>query len=164
MIFAGFVQKTSDTLDRALTVVTVMLLGAMTIVTFAQIIFRVFFTALIWSEEVARYMLVWLTFLGAGCVHKRSGHIAAAILHGLVPTNARKFFQILTHLICMVVFGVIIYYGILYVQVTSAQLSAAMRIPMRYIYIAIPLSGAVMMLNSISHILQTCASQEVPTK
>jgi TRAP-type C4-dicarboxylate transport system permease small subunit len=65
----------------------------------------------------------------------------------------------------MAVFGVMIYYGVIYVQVTSAQLSAAMRIPMQYIYIAIPLSGSIMMLHSISNILQLfVAKEEVQNK
>ena len=164
MIVAKFVQKVSDTLDRALTVVTVALLGAITVITFAQIIFRAFFSALIWSEEAARYMLVWMTFLGAGCVHKRSGHIAVALLHSLVPGVSKKFFQVLTHLVCVAVFAVMIYYGVNYVQVTSAQLSAAMRIPMRYIYMAIPLSGAVMMLHTVSHILRICTDKEAQSR
>ena len=164
MAITKFVQKLSDGLDQTVTVVTVMLLAAVIIITSSQIIFRVFFSALIWSEEAARYILVWITFLGAGCVHKRSGHIAVKTLHDLVPIRSKKFFQILTHLICMVIFAIMIYYGTRYVLVTSAQLSPAMRIPMQYIYIAIPLSGSIMMLHSISNLLQICTSKEVQAK
>lgn len=154
MTIAGVVFKVSDWVDQVATVMTVILLGAMTIVTTSQIIFRTFFTALIWSDEAARYMMVWLTFIGAGCVHKRSGHIAINMFGDLLPVRCQKYFRIFTQLICLLAFLVVIYFGIEYVRLTHAQLSAAMRIPMRYMYIAMPLGAAIMFIHSIAHIFQ----------
>ena len=154
------VQKASDVVDKYTTVVTVMLLGGMTIITTAQIIFRVFFTALIWSEELARYMLVWLTFFGAGCVHKRAGHIAVNFLQELLPFNMRKVFQVVAQLLCITVFGIMIYYGFWYMQLMGNQLSAAMRIPMRYMYTAIPVGGIILLLHSLSRLTLIIAQKE----
>ena len=43
----------------------VLMIGAMVIITTAQIICRIWFTALSWSEEVTRFLLIWATFLGS---------------------------------------------------------------------------------------------------
>ena len=161
MVAFGAIHKASELVDRAATVLIVALLAAMTVVTFSQIIFRVFFTALIWSEEIARYMLVWLTFIGAGSVHKRMGHISIDLLRNALPAKVQKPFQIVTHLICVVAFVVVVYFGIAYIQVTQAQLSAAMRIPMWYAYIAMPIGGATMLLHSVSHILKILVKERV---
>lgn len=158
------IQKASDAVDRASTALTVILLGAMTIVTFMQIICRVFFSALSWSEEAARYMLIWITFIGAGCVHKRAGHISITFIQDIVPGKARKLLQILTQLLCIVVFAVATYYGFSYMQLMGAQLSAAMRIPMRYMYAAIPVGCIVLLLHSVSQIVQICTKKEAETE
>jgi TRAP-type C4-dicarboxylate transport system permease small subunit len=160
---ARSIQKASDALDRVCTVITVMLLGAMTVVTFAQIVFRVFFSALSWSEELARYALIWLTFIGAGCVHKRAGHISITILQDILPGRTHKVFQILSQLLCITVFLIAIFYGFSYVKLMGTQLSAALRIPMRYMYAAIPLGCIVMTLHSAANIAQMCAKKEVET-
>ena len=164
MIVVRSIKKASDTLDRVCTVISVLLLGVMTVVTFAQIICRVFFSALFWTEEVARYALVWITFIGAGCVHKRVGHISITIFQDLLPGKARKVFQILTQLLCITVFLVAIYYGFSYTQLMGKQLSAALRIPMRYMYAIIPLGCVVMTLHSAALIAQICARKEAETE
>ena len=46
-------------------------LTAMILIITLQIIFRVFFQALVWSEEAARYLLVWTSFLGAVLAYRR---------------------------------------------------------------------------------------------
>ena len=54
-------------------VIFVMLL-LMVIITGAQIVCRIFFKSLQWSEEATRYLLIWCSMLGAGCVYKHGGH------------------------------------------------------------------------------------------
>jgi len=132
----------------------------MTVTTFAQIMGRVLFTALSWSEELARYLLVWLTFIGAGCVHKRAGHISITILQDLVTKKARNVLLLCAHLLCITVFLAAIYYGFSYMKIMGSQLSAAMRIPMRYMYSAIPLGCFVLMLHSIAQIVKIFAPKE----
>ena len=76
MAVAKAINKVSDLLDKICSVILVAMLAGMVLTTSLQIICRVFFTALSWSEEVTRYLLVWSTFLGAGCVYKKGGHIS----------------------------------------------------------------------------------------
>ncbi len=154
------VQKVSETVDRAATALTVILLGAMTIITFTQIICRVFFTALSWSEEAARYLLVWLTFIGAGCVHKRAGHISISLLTGVIPKGPSKALQILAQILCILVFVAAIYYGFSYMQMMGTQRSAAMHIPMRYMYAAIPVGCILLLLHSVASISDICIKKE----
>ena len=66
MIVRG-IHKISDALDKIAEAVIVIMLGAMVLITGAQIVCRVFFTALAWSQEATRYLLIWSTLFGAGC-------------------------------------------------------------------------------------------------
>ena len=75
----------SDALDKLCSVLIVVMLGLMVIITGAQIICRTWFTALTWSDEVTRYLLIWSTFLGASVVYRHSGHISVTIVQDAVP-------------------------------------------------------------------------------
>ena len=85
----GF-HKLSDVLDTICSYIIVVMLGAMVVITGAQIVCRMAFTALSWSEEATRYLLVWSSFLGASCVYKHSGHISITFVQDMVPAAFSK--------------------------------------------------------------------------
>ncbi|MDR2825590.1 MAG: TRAP transporter small permease [Deltaproteobacteria bacterium] len=147
MVVAKLIHKLSDRLDSVCGVLCVFFLTSMVLITGLQVVCRMYFTALAWSEELTRYFLVWSTFLGAACVYKRMGHINVTIIRGLFPPKVQKTLQVLVHLLCTVFFIIAIYYGIKYMNIQSRQLSAAMRIPMRWVYLAIPLGCGIMLLH-----------------
>lgn len=154
MIIVQGIHKLSDLLDKVMEVVIVFMLGAMVAITGAQIVCRIFFTSLAWSEEATRYLLIWSTLLGAGCVYKHAGHISISILQDILPGKARDVLQIVIHGICVFLFLLILYYGILYFGRQGKQLSPAMRLPMRYIYTCIPIGCGVMAFHALDAVLQ----------
>ena len=147
-------HKLSNWLDNACGVLCVICVTAMVLLTGAQIVCRLCFTALVWSEEVSRYLLVWSTFLGASCVYKRLGHINVTLIRELFPPSLQKLMQITVHILCGAFFLLAVYYGIKYMGLQSRQLSAALRIKMSYIYIAIPLGCGIMALHVVDLLLQ----------
>ena len=159
----GFVRgcnRVSATIDKVCLAVVVVMLAVMVGLTCSQIICRLFFKALSWSDEATRYLLVWSTFLGASCVYRANGHIAITALHGLITHKMKKAVQILIHLLCIVVFVVALYYGIQYAGKQSAQLSPSLRMPMSYMYAAIPAGFSLCLLHAINHIVQLLAGEE----
>jgi TRAP-type C4-dicarboxylate transport system permease small subunit len=153
MIVRG-IHKFSDLLDKAMEVVIVAMLGIMVVVTGAQIVCRVFFTSLSWSEEATRYLLIWSTLLGAGCVYKHAGHISITLLQDLLPEKAKDVIQILIHGLCILLFALIVFYGIKYFGKQGKQLSATMRLPMKYVYTCIPLGAGIMIVHGVDAVLQ----------
>lgn len=161
MAFPKAINKVSDLVDKVCCIIVVVLLAGMVLVTSAQIICRVFFSALSWSEEVARYLLVWSTFIGAGCVYKKGGHISVLIVQELLPTKLRKLVRTLVHVLCGVFFLLAVYYGFKYMGKQGTQLSAALRIPMSLMYMAIPVGSSVMLLHAFNAIIQLFVGKEV---
>ena len=138
----------SDALDKICSVAIVIMLGLMVIITTAQIIFRLFFHALTWSDEVTRYLLIWSTFLGASVVYHHSGHISVTTLQDKVPAKAAKALRVLVHAVCFVLFTVLLVFSVRYcfkLNKTATTLS----IKMKYIYTCIPISMAIMMVHSL---------------
>ena len=134
-------------------IVIVAMLGIMVVVTGAQIVCRVFFTSLSWSEEATRYLLIWSTLLGAGCVYKHAGHISITLLQDLLPEKAKDVIQILIHGLCILLFALIVFYGIRYFGKQGKQLSATMRLPMKYVYTCIPLGAGIMIVHGVDAVL-----------
>lgn len=137
-------HKISNWLDNVCGVVCVICIAAMVVLTGAQILCRVAFTALDWSEELTRYLMVWATFLGASCVYKRMGHISVTVLQDMVPPRMATFMKVICHLLCGMFFILAAVYGTEYLTMQSFQKSAALRIPMSYMYLAIPIGCSIM--------------------
>lgn len=135
-------------LDKVCSALIVFMLGAMVILTGAQIICRTWFTALSWSEEVTRYLLIWSTFLGATVVYRHNGHISVSLLQDAVSPKLRKALQILVHVICFVLFAVLLHYSARYC-IKLKKTATAMPIKMKYIYSCIPVSMGIMMLHAL---------------
>lgn len=146
-------RKLSDTINKVCLTICVALLGAMVVVTFVQIICRVFFTALSWSEELARYFLIWASLLGAGCVYKSGSNIAVLFVQGLLPEKLKNFARILVHILCGIFFVLVIYHGFRYMGMMGTQKSAALHVPMKYMYLAIPLGCGIMGIHALDAIL-----------
>lgn len=141
--------------DRAGELLCLVMVLTMVFVTGAQIVFRVFFTALTWSEELTRYLLAWSSFIGASCVYRHAGHINITLIQDHMPPAARRAVKILVHCICAVFFGLMIYYGIAYAYQMRRQLSPAMRIPMCWMYASIPFGGGLLLLHAVDALMTT---------
>lgn len=161
MSVAKAVKKASDVIDRICCGIVVLTMGGMVLFTSVQIIARVFFQALSWSEEATRYLLIWSTFIGAGCVYKRKGHINVTFVQDLVKGNAKKLVQTFVHLLCAAFFAIAVYFGIKYLGKQGSQLSAALRIPMKLMYMAIPVGCGIMLLHAVSAVFDLWENKEV---
>lgn len=109
--------------------------------------------SLFWSEELARYLLVWLTFLGASVAYRRSIHPGIDILHVQMPASLQKISAIFIHLISMVLFGIMVFFGIKFSFFVRLQISPALYLPKWIVFSIIPLSGLIFMLHGVSFLL-----------
>ncbi len=82
-----WLQKTSDVLNKVAVVFLGIALAVMTVVVFAQVIFRMIGASLPWSEEFARYTMVFLTYIGASVGVKYKSHISVEAVVGILPSN-----------------------------------------------------------------------------
>lgn len=155
------INKISDFVDKVGCWFVILTMAGMVFFTTIQIIARVFFQALSWSEEVVRYLLVWSTFIGAGCVYKRGGHINVTFIQDMFKGNSKKYAQSLVHILCAAFFVIALYFGVKYMGKQGRQLSAALRIPMNLMYMAIPVGCGIMLLHAVSAIFSSFEKKEV---
>ena len=154
-------QKISDWLDKICGAIIVVMIGAMVVITTAQIICRTWFTALTWSDEVTRYLLIWSTFLGATCVYRHGGNIYITFVQNAFPKKVSRILRILVHAICLVLFAVLLYYVCRYVTKLN-KTATVLPIKMKYVFLCVPISMGICMYHAlVMAIEQLGAAKEV---
>lgn len=91
---------------------------------------------LVWCEELARYCMVWLIFVGISAGVKKGAHIGVDALVNILPKNIRKIVNVVTNVLVTGLYG---YLTLLSADITlgireTGQVSPAMQIPMYLIY------------------------------
>lgn len=131
-----------------MTVVVVFTIG-MVLTTFAQVIFRgALNRPLAWSEEVARYLFVWIVFIGGAWAVPDDAHFRMDLLLSLTRGLSRRL-VIWFSCACMAVFAlVMLVYGVYLVFSVASQISPALRISMAIPYSALPLSGLLIIIHA----------------
>lgn len=110
-----------------------------------------------WTEELARFLLIWIGILGAAYASGKKMHLAIDLLQpSLSPSGQKKVIFIINVLIICFVLGVLVIGGIrlIYITNTLGQLSPALRIPMSVIYSVLPLSGFLIIYYKVSDLLE----------
>ena len=126
----------------------ILLLVAMACIVFANVVLR--YTtgdSIVWAEEVARHLMIWVTFLGAGLVLRFGGHVAIDNLHQAVSTRAARWLRTVVAVGIGVFCLVMTYFSVLYVWATRFQTTAATDIPISFIYLAMPVGGALLLVH-----------------
>jgi TRAP-type C4-dicarboxylate transport system permease small subunit len=126
----------------------IVLLVAMACIVFVNVVLR--YTtgdSIYWAEEVARHLMVWVTFLGAGLVLRFGGHVAIDNLHRAAGPRWARWLRLLV-LVCLGLFFLFMaYHAGRYVWVTRFQTTAATDIPFAWIYAALPLGFVLLFLH-----------------
>lgn len=140
----SFLHRTERLIDAALRPVVFAGMAALIGVITLQIVSRVFFQAVGWTEEVARFLLVWITFLGATLAFQRGRHIAVTFLVDALPGRLARLARIAASLVVLGFMIALVSIGWEYMQVQSFQKSASLRLSMTWVYAVMPLCAALM--------------------
>ena len=126
------------------------LLAALTVVVFSQVIARyVLQTPLSYSEELARFLLMWLSMLSAAYAFRMKSHFALRILVERLPEIIQRKVSIAVHVIVTCFFLLILYQGVKYVLGVSGHIAPALQIPMEIPYSSIIVGSALIVWESV---------------
>lgn len=119
-------------------------LAAMSLIVFVNVALR-YLTAesIVWAEEVARYLMIWLTFLGIGPVLRIGGHVAIDNLQDAVPPALARLLRLLIVAVILGFCVLLIWVGMGYARRTIVQTTPVLEIPFGYVAAAIPIGGAL---------------------
>jgi TRAP-type C4-dicarboxylate transport system permease small subunit len=127
---------------------------ALFVIVVVAIIFRYGFDqAVSWTEEVPRYILVWISFLAAASCVLRREHVGFDVLFNALPKAMRRVLGIFLSLLIMGFGWVVFRYGITFVQDFGSDLMETIPYTNYWYYPAMPISGFLIMVFSLKLII-----------
>ena len=146
-----------DKLNRVLEVILIMLLGVMVLNVSWQVFSRyVLANPSSFTDELARYLMIWLGVLGTAYVSGKRLHVAIDILHSQLSLSSQKTMQkVIFSIVILATFLIFIIGGsrLVYLSYLLGQKSAALQIPLYLVYVCVPLSGACIVFYKISDLI-----------
>ena len=116
------------------------ILAAMSSLVFANVALRYTTNfSITWAEEVARYGMIWMTFLGAGLALRHGAHAAMDNLQEALGSRLARVLRAVVVLLLLAFCGTVVWMGWEYMGRMSRQVTPATRISFGYIYAAMPI-------------------------
>ena len=132
-------------------VITLIMVGSI----FLQVIMRyVFNNSLSWSEELGRYLFIWMSWIGVSLGAKYGQHIKIEVLVNKFSFKIRHMVNIFSELTVIGVNLVCVYYGYFLVNmlINAKTISAPLQINQAWGYAAVPVGCALMIIRDIQSI------------
>ena len=149
-------MKLLDKLNKLEEGFVMVCFAVMGIVLALQIFMRyVLNSPLIWSEELARYVFVWATFIGAGYGVRKKIHISVELFYGLMPRKLKLAVTIFTNTLCVLAFAYLIPWSFVVLKDQVNIKSSAMQISMSLVFAAVPLGCFIVCLRLIGDTVHT---------
>lgn len=128
--------------------ITMMFIVIMVSAVFLQVVSRALFSySFAWTDELVRYMMIWVIFLGIGICFKYREHISIDLLFNRLSFPLQKALQVIIALLCMFFALLLIVKGLELSGKTMVNKTLSLQIPMGYVFYVIPASGVLIILN-----------------
>jgi TRAP-type C4-dicarboxylate transport system permease small subunit len=144
-------------IDRVLAKVLIVIMSMMVFNVLWQVFTRfIAGTPSSFTDELARYLMIWLGILGAAYVSGKNMHVAIDVLPQRAQPSTQKKIKLLVYvLIIAFAFFALVIGGarLVYITYVLNQQSPALQIPLALVYLAIPISGILIVYYKISDII-----------
>lgn len=158
--FGGALQRA---LTRLLEAAAGLMLVAIVLIVFAGVVSRYFLhIGLGWTEEAARFLLIWMMFVGATAAVSRWSHFRLALLTNWIPRRLHRPVDVFAIGVVVAMSLILVRYGIDITRVSWAQTSPMLDWPMGWIYLVVPASGALMLLFGLAHLAGALRGRDLP--
>ena len=137
-------------LRAATRALVIALFAAIVVIVFAQVVWRFLFNApFSWSEELARYLQTWLILLGSAVCVRKGLHLTVDYAVHSLPAAAERPLRILALSGVVFFLGVVFASGLALIAATANQMTPALGIPIRVVYLALPVGALLMLLEAL---------------
>jgi len=146
---------------KVLFVVVSSMFGLLVIVAFSQVVLRfVFGDPPSWTEELTRYLQVWIVLLTSSICIKEGAHLMVDYLVHYLPFHLKKILKLIVMFLIMVFVSVLIVYGTKMIILIGFPSSPALHLRMGIVYLVFPVAGILMWLESLIVFFETLYSSD----
>lgn len=134
-------------------ILMVILLGAISLVIFAQVIARLFSKGIPWAEELCRYCFVYTGMISAGYCIRRGVGLRVDALYGFFPKWMKLVVDYAGKILITAVYAYLAW-GSIGLIANTTNLSTAIQLPMKYVYMAIPLGFGLGTIRGVQDLIK----------
>lgn len=144
-------------LVRGLEWLLILMLGTMVVLVFGNVVLRYGFNSSItFSEEVSRFLFVWLVFIGSVLMLRDNGHLGVHTVTKKLPLAGKKFCKLLSDLMTLACCVMLSIGAWKIIGMNMANIAPVSRIPLGVVYLACMICSvgmSILLLGSISRLL-----------
>lgn len=150
-----------DGVNAVVTIIVAALLAIVAVSVMGQVTVRFVLTAFginisaPWTEELARYTLIWMVFLGAAVGVRHAKMIALEFGVRKLPARVGVPVRYAVMILSMAFFGLLLWVGLDFIELGRSETSPVLGITKDRVYWAMPVGMALMILNSLALIAET---------
>lgn len=150
-------EKVSKYLERLLNIFMAAALGMMVILVFGNVVLRYLFNSgITWSEEMSRYLFIWLTFLGAIGAFKSKEHLGVDMLVRRLPKRAKKVVLVISDLLMLFVLFLVLEGSWKMTMINMDSKAPATGLPLSFVYgtgILVSVAMGLILINNLYKVL-----------
>jgi TRAP-type C4-dicarboxylate transport system permease small subunit len=152
MNFLHPVERISAMVNKITINATVILFTTMTLIVWVQIFFRfILGGGFAWSEEIAKFLMVWMALLGSSVLFHEGGHIAINFF--ISKFSFLRYILMFHAILSAVLFSLLIYYGVDYAAFGFKSISPASGIRKFWPYLSIPVGGGLLLIQAFARFI-----------
>lgn len=145
---SSWIKKTSEVIYRIERPVLGILIAAVVILLFSNVILRYLFNApLAWADEIARFLFTWTSFIGASAAIKKKGHVAIDNFVTRLSARNQAGVKLIGNSAIIIAMVFLIVYSIMMMKMFSSASLSSVAIPQNYLYVSLPLSAFFMIIH-----------------
>ncbi|MEK3992249.1 TRAP transporter small permease [Robertmurraya sp. FSL R5-0851] len=156
----GFINLV-DLLNHWLFNFLAIVFGGIAILTVYQVFARyVLNSPLVWSEEIIKYLMIWIVLLGTAIALRKGLLISVEIVLHIVPKKIQKVMQIIITLFNITFLFLLVQYGFTILETIQGQTTGAIELPVSWTYAAIPVASIIALVNCIAVFIEIFISKD----
>jgi TRAP-type C4-dicarboxylate transport system permease small subunit len=131
-------------------------LASAVVIAFSNVIARfVIGNSIDWSEEVCKFLVVWMAYGGSAYAFKMGANIGVSFFVDRLSEKAQLYIGVITDIIIMLFYAILGYYGLLRVidLIQKGQVSTAARVPLWLPYLAIPIGSVLVIIRLLQQLI-----------
>ena len=152
-------QTISNVITKIMKALMILFVAYMVFAIGAEVIARYLFKhSFFWANESARYIMIWMIFLGAAEIVFNNEHVKVTVIEDMLKGIGKSILNFVQDIIGLIMAGITCYSGFFLMKLGAKGVSANMGISMQIVYVIFPVAGALLVLGYVCRILIRIAS------
>lgn len=154
------VKKIDQYINRFLAFAAISMLAAMSVIVFAQVVFRIVHASIPWSEEASKYLLIWSTFLGSAMGIRKGSMVGLEFVGNLLPKKGKNLLKTVVDFVMAALLLLLIVVGFWASRRVWFQTTPVLKLPMGLMYAAVPVGSVFMLFNLLVNVIYRLTEKE----